>query len=172
MTVDHGTLTVNGSPGSLTGNGTNHVSFKESPSGTFSATNGLVYTPDSNFAGQDTLTYKTDDQGQTGSGGAKTDTDTVTLNVSAVDDAPVVSVPGADSINEDTPYVLSSASSPSVDDVDAASLKVTYSSTHGTMSLDPADLGALTFSPGSDGTDDATMTFTGTKSAINDALNG
>lgn len=87
--VDGGTLTANGDiPGGATvaDNGTATVIF----SGTLEEINttlgaGLSYT--SATGGSFTLTVATDDAGHTGSGGAKTDTDTVTI---VVDAAPAV----------------------------------------------------------------------------------
>lgn len=56
---------------------------------TLAATNGLTYSPDPNFNGNDTLTVTTNDQGATGSGGSKVDIDTRTITVSPQADAPV-----------------------------------------------------------------------------------
>ena len=56
---------------------------------------GLAYTGNLNFNGADTLTVATSD-------GTATDTDTVAITVNAVNDAPVNTVPGAQSVNEDT----------------------------------------------------------------------
>ncbi|PQO25491.1 hypothetical protein C5Y96_24435 [Blastopirellula marina] len=44
---------------------------------------GLVYTPDASFEGNATLTIVTDDLGNTGFGGAKADTDSILIAVSA-----------------------------------------------------------------------------------------
>ena len=59
----------------------------------------------------------------------------------------------------------------STDDADADDnpLKVTLSVTHGTLTL--GSIAELTFEAGS-GVDDAAMTFTGTLTVINAALNG
>jgi Bacterial Ig domain/Prokaryotic N-terminal methylation motif len=45
---------------------------------------GTTYIPTNNFIGAATLTIVTSDQGNTGSGGALTDTDSVTINVTAL----------------------------------------------------------------------------------------
>src|SRR5438309_1505425 len=84
---------------------------------------GLTYIPTADFNGSATLSITTDDQGNTGTGGNKTDTDNVAITVSAVNDAPVNSVPGAQTTNEDTNLVFSTANSNliSVSDVDAGS---------------------------------------------------
>jgi hypothetical protein len=54
------------------------------------AANGVVYTPTANYNGTDPLTMTTSDGGNTGAGGALTDTDTVNLVINAVNDAPVL----------------------------------------------------------------------------------
>ncbi|HYE27115.1 MAG TPA: Ig-like domain-containing protein [Allosphingosinicella sp.] len=63
---------------------------------TLAASNGLTYSPDANFNGDDTLTVTTNDQGHngsdpglTGDGGSEQDIDTRTISVSAVNDPPV-----------------------------------------------------------------------------------
>ena len=57
------------------------------------ALNGLSFAPTANYNGAASLQIVTNDQGNTGSGGALTDTDTVNITVIAVNDAPVNSVP-------------------------------------------------------------------------------
>jgi len=54
------------------------------------ALNGLTFTPTADFTGAASLQIVSDDQGNTGTGGAKTDTDTVNITVNAANDAPVV----------------------------------------------------------------------------------
>src|SRR5439155_16546949 len=113
------------------------------------------------------------DQGNAGTGGAQSDTDTVNITVNAVNDAPVNSVPGAQSTNEDTNLAFSSGNGNliSISDVDAgsSSVQVTLTATNGTLTL--SGTSGLTFSAG-DGTADVTMTFTGTVANINAALAG
>src|SRR5947207_807976 len=144
------------------------------------ALNGLVYLPASNYNGADTLTLITNDQGNTGSGGAKSDTDMVAITVNAVNDAPVNVVPVAQATNEDTSKTFSSGggNALSVSDVDVAEtvggkLLVTLSVSHGTLSLSGTT--GLSFGCvgcAGDGTADATMAFTGTAADVNAALNG
>src|SRR5207249_2769586 len=69
---------------------------------------GLSYQPTANYNGSDTLTIATNDQGNTGSGGALSDTETVALTVTAVNDAPVATNDGY-STSEDTPLTLAAA---------------------------------------------------------------
>src|SRR5439155_1685699 len=140
----------------------------------------LSYSPAANYNGSDTLSLTTNDQGNTGSGGAQSDTDTVALTVNAVNDAPVNSVPGAQSTNEDTAKVFSNGNGNalSVADVDVAEtvggeLKLTLSVSHGTLTL--SGTSGLSFACGTcagDGSSDASMTFTGSAANVNAALNG
>ncbi len=127
----------------------------------------FTYTPNANVNGTDSFTYQVSD------GSATSNTATVTLNITAVNDAPVISVPSARTTLEDTPIVFSTANGNaiSVADTDAGTgpVRVTLAATKGTLTL-PTTTG-LTFSAG-DGSSDATMTFTGTLAAVNMALNG
>jgi hypothetical protein len=95
------------------------------------------------------------------------------IAITAVNDAPVNTVPGPQSTNEDTAKVFSGANSNqiSVADVDAGanSIKITLTATNGTITL--ATTAGLVFITG-DGTADATMMFTGTLTAVNTAMNG
>ena len=59
------------------------------------ALNGLVFRPTANFNGTASLTITTNDQGYTGFGGPMSDTDSVNITINAVNDAPVNTVPGA-----------------------------------------------------------------------------
>ena len=48
----------------------------------------IVYTPDQDFNGSDTLTITANDQGSTGSGGAQQDSELLSITVNAVNDEP------------------------------------------------------------------------------------
>ncbi len=177
LSVGHGVLTLAGMSGLsfTTGDGTNDstMTFTGTVNDVNAALLGLTYKGNQDYNGSDTLTLTTNDEGRTGAGGALSDTDTTGITVNAVNDAPVNSVPGAQSTNEDTAKVFSTANGNliSTSDVDVAGsdLKVTVSVLHGTLSL--SGTAGLAFSTG-DGTNDATMTFTGTQSNINSALAG
>ena len=93
--------------------------------------------------------------------------------VTAVNDAPVNTVPATQSTNMNTAKVFSTGNGNliSIADVDATTVQVQLVSTNGATTLFGTMPGSLTFSVG-DGTADATMTFTGTKTAVNTALNG
>ena len=133
----------------------------------------LKFTPaaDGNGTPYTTFTFQVQDNG----GGSDLDPtpNTMTINVTAVNDGPVNTVPGPQSTTEDTPKVFSSgtANQISVADVDAGSnpVKITLTATNGTITL--STTAGLSFITG-DGTADATMMFTGTLTAVNTAMNG
>ena len=181
LSVTSGTLSVAaGTTGAgVSGSGTNTLTLTGTITqinnllaGSGSATLSYVINSDTPPA-SDTLTLLVNDNGNTGSGGALTGSDSATINIAAVNDAPVNTVPGAQSINEDNTLTFSTGNGNliAVTDVDAASgsLRVTLSVANGTLTL--AGVSGLTFSTG-DGTADASMTFTGTLANINAALDG
>jgi hypothetical protein len=98
-------------------------------------------------------------------------TETATLDVLPVNDAPVHVLPGSQTMAEDTELVFSvgNGNSIRVTDSDAAELEVRLSVSGGTLSL--AGTNGLGFENG-DGTDDAAMTLRGTEAAVNAALDG
>ena len=95
------------------------------------------------------------------------------IAITAVNDAPVNTVPGPQSTNEDTAKVFSSGTGNqiSVADVDlnANPIKITLTATNGTLTLN--GIAGLSFTTGT-GTNDTTMVFTGLLAAVNTALNG
>ena len=95
------------------------------------------------------------------------------MAISSVNDAPVNTVPGAQTVRADSVLVFSTAHANLVttNDVDANgnAEQVTLSVTNGSLTL--VGTSGLTFSVG-DGTSDASMTFTGTLASIRAALDG
>ena len=126
------------------------------------------FTPDANYNGSAQFTYTVTDPGYPSGPVFTVGPRTVTVSLAAVNDAPVNRLPAAPTLNEDAEFVLSGVS---VDDVDnalhPAPMRVTLGVQHGTLTLGQTT--GLTFAAG-DGTADATMTFTGTPSAVNAAL--
>ena len=117
---------------------------------------GLAYTGNPNFNGGDTLTVATSD-------GTATDTDTVAITVNPVNDAPVNTVPGAQSVDEDTALPIAGVS---VADVDGSALTTTLNVSSGTLNV-TAGGGAT-----SAATAAASVTIAGTAAQINAALAG
>jgi uncharacterized repeat protein (TIGR01451 family) len=129
------------------------------------ALNDVTYRGDLNYNGPDTITLISNDNGHTGSGGAKTDTDTTSVTVSPVNDPPVNTMPGAQTVNEDTDL---GGLAFSIADPDAGSqtVRFTLSATHGNLTL--AGLTDLSPAPGGNGTH--SMTYEGTLANVNAAI--
>jgi hypothetical protein len=181
LAVTTGTLTLSGDEGltfSVGADGTGAMTVTGTIASLNAALNGLVFTPALHFSGAATLTITTNDLGNLGSGGPLSDADTVAITVTAVNDAPINSVPGPQSVNEDTAHVFNAhnATRISVSDVDDADdgavgdevVQVTLAAPTGALTLNATT--GLTFTAGANST--AAMTVTGTISDINNALNG
>jgi Spy/CpxP family protein refolding chaperone len=65
------------------------------------ALNGLSYSPSADFNGPSLLTITTNDKANTGTGGAKSDTDMVAINVTAVNDQPSFTAGANQTVAED-----------------------------------------------------------------------
>ena len=103
--------------------------------------NALRYRPDANFNGSDTLTMRSDDLGSSGEAalnGITSDTDTLTLTINPVNDAPVLTAPSEISLAEGGTVVLS-ANDWSTSDVDNPTASLRYQLTlppsHGRIEL-------------------------------------
>ncbi|MCE5363636.1 DUF4347 domain-containing protein [Pseudomonas anguilliseptica] len=162
-----GGVTVGGTASALTLSGT------IADINAFIAASGVSFTTASNAVSNVTLTVAINDGGNSGSGGAQTDSTTVTLTVTAVNDAPVNSLPAAQSVDQDSSLVFNNGNGNliSISDVDAGSnsVEVTLAASNGLLTL--GSTSGLSFQVGS-GTGDATMTFAGSLVNINNALNG
>ena len=158
LTVSSGTLNVaTGGGATIGGNGSAAVTLSGSATQINAALAGLAYTGNPNFNGSDTLTVATTDDG------TATDTDTVAITVSPVNDAPVNTVPGAQTVNEDTALSITGVS---VADADNAPLTTTLTVSSGTLNV--ATGGGATIG----GNGSATVTLSGSAAQINAALAG
>jgi VCBS repeat-containing protein len=95
LSVLHGSVTlltnVAGgiTAGEVSGNGTASATITATINeinATLAAANGLTYAPNADYNGADTLQIVTNDGGNTGSGGAQSDTDTIAITINAVAD--------------------------------------------------------------------------------------
>ncbi|HKQ99611.1 MAG TPA: Calx-beta domain-containing protein, partial [Pyrinomonadaceae bacterium] len=131
------------------------------------STRTLDITPALNQTGTTTITINV-----TGSN-SQVMSDTFVLTVNPINDGPVNTVPGAQSVLENGTLTFSSANSNpiSIADPDSGAnpVQVTLTATNGSITL--SGTSGLSFTVG-DGTADAQMTFTGTIANINAALNG
>ncbi|WP_369751044.1 beta strand repeat-containing protein [Methylotenera sp. 73s] len=94
LSVTNGTLTVTGGSATITGSGTGTVTL----TGAVAAINAtlasnVTYLSAPNYYGNDTLTMTTSDNGNTGTGGALIDVDTVNITITSVTDAPQIIMP-------------------------------------------------------------------------------
>ena len=126
-------------------------------------------TPDPNANGGDKLFVSTNDQGNTGAGGAKEADSMVGITINAVNDAPVNTVPGSQTVASMAALTFSGANAIAVSDVDGGTVRVTLTATNGVLVL--SGTSGLTFTVGT-GSGDTTMTFTGTITDIDKALAG
>ncbi|MGJ8569716.1 MAG: tandem-95 repeat protein [Hoeflea sp.] len=92
LSVAHGWVTL----GDLTGitvtagaNGTETVTLQGTVAAINAALTALNYSPDADYNGTDILSLQVSDIGNTGSGGALTDTASIPITIAAVNDAPV-----------------------------------------------------------------------------------
>src|SRR5205823_5804360 len=100
-------------------NGTSAMVFTGTIAAIDQALAGAVFTPDANFSGAASVSVSVDDLGNSGAGGAQTTSASTTINVGAVNDAPVVDVPsGSATTAIDTPITLSSANGDAITIVD------------------------------------------------------
>ena len=159
----------------LTGSGTNQLVLSGSLSdiNAFIAGSQVSYLSAVNASGNVTVTVSLDDRGNTGTGGAKVSSATFNLAISPVNDAPVNSVPGAQTVLSNGTLVFSAGNGNaiSISDVDVAggNLRVTLVGINGLITL--GSTSGLSFLAG-DGTVDASMTFDGSLADINNALAG
>ncbi|WP_138543612.1 Ig-like domain-containing protein, partial [Pseudoalteromonas rubra] len=100
----------------------------------------IIYTPNTNFSGEDTFTYTVAD-----AAGAVSNEATVTMTVTAVNDAPVLSGTPATEVNEDSAYSFT----PTATDADADTLTFSVQNLPSWASFDTAT-GALTGTPDND----------------------
>jgi len=177
LRVTSGILTVDTSVAdgvaSAPGNGSNQVTLNGTPSeinATLDDPAGLVYQGTEHFNGQDTLTVTVSDAGQTGSGGPLADEHTVTLTVTAVNDAPVVTPDETQqTVDEDGDLSLTRINVTDVDlaETPNAELTVTLASQDGTFNVDAGVQGGVA-QIGNNGT--SVVMLTGSLAAINATL--
>ncbi len=121
----------------------------------------ITYTPNANYNGSDSFTY-------TVTSGGVTETTTVSVSVAAVNDPLVTTVPAAQTTNEDTSRVFSSANGNAitVSEIDSDTITMTLSATNGLLTL--GSIAGITAS----GNGTGTIIVTGSAAAITAALNG
>jgi VCBS repeat-containing protein len=112
ISAGHGIITLAGftdattPPSGLTlqsgTNGSDSITVQGSIADINTALDGMQYQGNEDFNGTDTITLSINDLGQTGAGGNQTADDTITVNVTPVDDAPLTGSASLAAIDEDT----------------------------------------------------------------------
>nr|WP_315537796.1 DUF4347 domain-containing protein [uncultured Comamonas sp.] len=174
FSVPSGTLSATTGMGvTVGGSGTGELTLSGSLADInfFVAANGLTFKTAQDSTASVTLTVTLNDKGFSGSGGEKTDTKTVTLIVTAVNDAPVNNVPGAQTASQNIALGFNTANGNaiSITDVDSGNglMTVTLTATNGTLSL--SSLSGITVLLGT-GTNSPALMFEGTRANLNAAL--
>ncbi|WP_291596414.1 Ig-like domain-containing protein [Comamonas sp.] len=173
FSVPTGTLTATSGLGvTVVGSGTGELTLSGSLADInfFLAANSLTFKTAQDATASVILTVKIDDNGNTG-GPALSDTRAVTLNVAAVNDTPVNSVPGAQTAQQGVALAFNNANGNaiSISDVDANGglLTVTLTANNGLLTL--GSLSGITLVTGT-GVNNISMSFEGTLANINAAL--
>ena len=171
LSVADGILAVTtGGGATIAGDGSGTVTITGTVSAVNAALASVTYSPAANFNGADTLTLTTNDQGNTGDGGALTDTDTVGITVTPVNDAPTIAGPtGPLSVDPADTITISDLA---IGDVDVAiGPDGTYTVT---LAVGGGSLAAVAAVPGVTvtGAGTGTLTLGGTLADLNSALAG
>ena len=174
LSVGEGTLTVTaGTSGAAVSNsGTSSVTV----TGTVAQINALLNTDATSTVSYSdntdtpspstTLTLSVNDNGNTG-GGALIGNDTATINIAAVNDAPVNTVPGGTlAVNAGAALGFTGANMVTVHDVDGNLASTQLSVLHGALTVSLA--GGASISAGASGS--STLTLSGTETQIDKAL--
>jgi hypothetical protein len=132
ITVASGALTPSGGLTVVSGSGTSNLVVTGSLAQFAAAT--ITYAPATNVTGSVALNVTVNDQGAIGTGGAKSDSDAGAINISAVNDAPTVSI-GAISVSEDVATNIRSSITISDVDVASSNLRITMTVASGTLSV-------------------------------------
>ena len=170
LTASNGTFALSGTSGLTftTGDGTSSaaMTFSGTLANVNAALNGLVFTPASNFTGAAGMTLVVDDLGNTGGGGAKTASSTISINVQSPPSSDVV--PGGQTTIENTALVFSPANANAFY-LSGSDNYIELTVTHGALTLSTTS--GLTFG-NSTANGQSSLVFSGTKSAMVAALNG
>ncbi|MES2090261.1 MAG: tandem-95 repeat protein, partial [Pseudomonadota bacterium] len=167
--VANGTLTLSGTANLTFSSGSN-ASSAMGLIGTVADINaalaGMIYTPDADYSGTETLSLLTADQGNFGSGGALSALAEVTINVASINDAPMATItPASYSATEQTVLNLAGTGL-AISDVDAGGLAVQamLSVTDGMLDVNEGATGVTVIT--------SSVTLVGTVAQINDLLAG
>ena len=177
LTANNGTLSLATSAGLTFNSGSSSGQSSMTFTGTLAAINaaldGLILTPTNFYSGQAGVTIAIDDLGNSGASSAQSASGRATVQFAQVNQAPSISAPASQTVDENVPVYFSSGSGNTiaVTDLDSGggSEQVTLDVQHGRLTL--ASTQNLTFSNGTN-SNRPSIHFTGTISDLNAALNG
>ncbi|PAX51206.1 beta strand repeat-containing protein, partial [Brunnivagina elsteri] len=92
---------INNNSVEIAGNQTANLKLTGTINNINTALNGLIFRPDANFNGDTKIQIITNDLGSTGTGSAQTDTDSISVRVTSINDVPSFIKGGNQTINED-----------------------------------------------------------------------
>lgn len=173
--------TVSGLTSITGGSGTSSMVYEGVLADVNAALAAITYTPVGETGGTATITLISDDKGNSGAGGAKTDTDNIAVTINSVNDAPVVNVPAAQTTDETFPLVFSSANGNAITitDVDVDDPNSTVSGANKNkvqvtlnIGLGTLTLGSTTGLTSLSGNGTNSISFFASRANANAALNG
>ncbi|HEX7439326.1 MAG TPA: DUF4347 domain-containing protein [Caldimonas sp.] len=178
LAVTNGLLSLSGTTGLsfVTGTGTGNASmtFSGSQSAINAALDGLRYTPGVNYSGGSQLDLSVNDLGNTGSGGARTASGSLAINVTAVNDAPLLGLPGSQvtTLPSALTYSAANGNAITLSDVDAGAAPIELTLTtagvgNGTLSFGSTT--GLTLVSGT-GSGDTAVVLRGSQADLDAAL--
>ena len=162
--VSYGTLTVVSGGCTVAGCGTDSVTLTGTVSEVNQALSDMVYSPDANYTGTDSLVVHVDDLGNSGTGGSLTADQSYSLPVYAVNDAPEITAPTNLATDVDVDLIITSVSV--ADDSEANDIQVDLTVSHGTLTMASGSGASIT----GDGT--GAVQLIGSLAEINAALYG
>ncbi|MBT5956733.1 MAG: cadherin-like domain-containing protein, partial [Candidatus Marinimicrobia bacterium] len=176
----NGTITLNQTVGLIFTDGCDcdgqndaTISFTAYPQNFNNAVSTITFHPFPDYFGPDgAISITVNDQGNFGltdgtDPSELTDSHNISISVNAINDPPVLTLPETTNVDEDSQVLITNFS---VDDVDIAdySMEVELSVENGVITLSETE--NITFDYG-DGLEDEQVSFTGTKTAVNNLLN-
>ena len=171
--VDSGTLNLPDTTGLSIISGSNNSAamvLLGTPENLNLSLEGMTLTPTTDFTGTLTLSLTADDQGNSGTGGSLTASGELQIYHAPTNDAPLITLPEDQSLDEDGVLTLSGSVLQVNDDAEANDILIAQASTiDGTLKLSGDDSSGVTITQdGSSGT----LEFSGTLEQINNAFNG
>ena len=159
LDVSNGTLKLSTTASlTVTGDNSASVDISGALADINTALDGLIYTPNQHFNGTETLTIASDDNGFTGNPGTSTDSDDITINVTAINDPPTITSTAPTTAAEDVLYTYTAT----VTDPDDANngTDLTWSLTNEPSGMVVSATGEVTWTPAEGILSSGTVTLT------------